>query len=285
MSAGAANRSFIIFLTVFGRSVRVRCSDPRATSLLRATYAPFISRAPKAVHFDCRIGSASARGFTYKRGKKQRVLRSAADLIFLFDKDLTVELQRQRRDLFFVHAGVVAYRRKAVAFVAPSGTGKSTTVWALLRHGFRYVSDELLPVDLTCGVVHPYPRSLCLKRPPPAPYALPRETLETGGLLYVPTGVLKRPPVQVPLPLRTIFFLRRSPETSRRPRLRRLHTAEAGAHLYANSLNALAHPGAGLDGAIRIAAQADCYELELGDVRATVDAIRARLQRRGSRPR
>ncbi len=67
------------------------------------------------------------------------------------------------------------------------------------------------------------------------------------------------------------------------PRIRRLNTAEAGARLYANALNALAHPGSGLDGAIRIAAQADCYELKLGELRATVDAIRANLKsgRRG----
>lgn len=246
--------------------------------LLKATYAPFVSRPAAPVHFDCHIEPGTAGGFRYTRGKKQRTPRSAADLIFLFDKDLTVDLQRQRRDLFFVHAGVVAYRRKAVAFVAPSGTGKSTTVWALLRHGFAYVSDELLPVDLTSGAVHPYPRSLCLKRPPPAPYTLPRQTLETGGLLYVPTSALKRRPVQTPLPLATIFFLRRSPQKSVGSPLRRLHTAEAGAHLYANSLNALAHPAAGLDGAIRIAAQADCYELELRDIGATVAAIRARLR-------
>lgn len=271
-----------IFLTVFGRSVRVQCSDSRAARLLKTTYAAFLSPRAATVHFDCRIEPGTAGGFRYTRGKKQRAPRSAADLIFLFDKDLTVDLQRQRRDLFFVHAGVVAYRRKAIAFVAPSGTGKSTTVWALLRHGFPYISDELLPVDLTSGAVHPYPRSLCLKRPPPPPYTLPRQTLDTGGLLYVPTSVLKRRPVQTPLPLRTIFFLHRSAQRSEGPPLRRLHTAEAGAHLYANALNALAHPAAGLDGAIRIAAQADCYELELREIEATVDAIRALLRQRNN---
>lgn len=245
-------------------------------------YAPFVCRARKTVDFDCRVESGEGRRrFLYARGKKKRASRSAAELLFTFDKDLTVELQRQRRDLFFIHAGVIAYRREAIAFVAPSGTGKSTTIWGLVQGGFRYMSDELLPIDLRSGRAHPYPRSLCLKAVPPSPYRLPPRTLDTSGLLYVPTSALK--PVRNPLPLGKIFFLDRDTDGWATPRIRRLDTAEAGARLYANALNALAHPGFGLDGAIKIAAQVDCYELKLGELRATVDAIRTNLKssRRG----
>ena len=61
-----------------------------------------------------------------------------------------------------VHAGVVARGRTAVAFPAPSGTGKSTLTAACLRAGLDYVSDEALCLDWASGAVVGYPRPLAL---------------------------------------------------------------------------------------------------------------------------
>lgn len=231
------------------------------------------------MHFDCEIAPGKAgRGFVYLRGKKKRLANSYADLLFLFDKDLTVELQRQRSDLFFIHAGVVASRREAIALVAPSGVGKSTTVLALLQAGFKYVSDELLPIDLSTGRVYSYPRALCLKAPPAPPSSLPARTIDAGGLLYVP--VPARTTIKTSaLRLRTLFLLGRI-SNNQEPRLRRLDVAEASARLYANALNALAHSGSGLDAVIRVAAGTECYELTLGDSPRNVDVIQSLIRRR-----
>jgi len=246
---------------------------------LRSVYAPFITRARARPDIRCRIEPGKGgHGFAYVRNARKRLARTAADLLFLFDKDITVLLQRQRKDLFFIHAGVVRCRKSAVAFVAPSGTGKSTTVWALLCDGLAYVSDELLPVDLQTLKVEPYPRALCLKTAPPAPYELPAGTLDThGGLLYVPPRVLAKAPVRRPLALAAVFFLNRRDTAV--PQIRSLGIAEAGARLYANALNPLAHPGLGLDAAISIAARTRCYELHAGTVAATSKAIRAFLRK------
>jgi hypothetical protein len=230
------------------------------------------------VHFACRIGSNRTGAYSYRRGRIRETVEDLGDLLFLLDKDLTIELQQQRRDLYFVHAGVVAFRGAAVAFVAPSGTGKSTTVWTLLADGFKYVSDELLPVDLATGQILPYPRAVCLKTLPPGIRSFPRNTITTGRLHYVPTKARATVAPSDTALLRAIFFLER-PENGARPRITSLRIAEAGARVYANTLNALAHPNFGLDGAVRIAEHARCYHVRLGTPDATAKAVRELLTR------
>jgi hypothetical protein len=63
---------------------------------------------------------------------------------------------------FAAHAGVVARGEVALAFPAPSGTGKSTLTAACLGAGFQYVSDEALCVDFATDAVIPYPKPLKL---------------------------------------------------------------------------------------------------------------------------
>lgn len=240
-------------------------------------YAPFLCRPRKTVDLACKIASVPAgRGFSYRRDNVRESLRNLGDLLFVLDKDLTIELQHRRSDLYFVHAGVVAFRRAAVALVAPSGTGKSTTVWSLVCDGFGYVSDELMPLEVEAGRVLPYPRALCLKSVPSGAHALPAQTLHAGRLHYAP--IYARASVQPlgSLPLRAVFFLERI-EDDTKPEMGPVGVAEAAARLYANTLNALAHPGFGLDVATRIVRQVPCYRLRLGRPAATVAAVRTAL--------
>lgn len=226
--------------------------------------------------------NSSPSGLTVARdGFPPLAAASLHELIFLVDKDLTVELQRLRADLFFVHAGVVADEGRAWAISAPSGTGKSTTVWALVCEGLRYVSDELAPIELAASSawVHPYPRALNLKREPEAPYGVPAGTLRCREGLYVPTQAMPVGPQTDSLPLHGIFFLRRDADYTA-PRVKRLTPAEAATHLYANALNPLAHAGMGLDMAISIAERIPCLEVELGPLSASVAAIRHYMNRK-----
>lgn len=198
---------------------------------------------------------------------------SLDELLFLLDKDLTVALQHQRSDLFFVHAGVVEYGGRAWVISAPSGTGKSTTVWALVRDGLGYVSDELAPIEVTSDArVHPYPRALHIKREPGAPYGVPANVMRFPEGLYIPTAAMPRTPQTDALPLCGMFFLRRDAERNA-PRTKHLSPAEAASHLYANALNPLAHAGMGLDAAIAIAERVPCLEVELGPLSASVAEI------------
>ena len=70
----------------------------------------------------------------------------AADIrIFLFGTLLAILCFR--RGLFPLHASCVRIGRVAVAFTAPSGTGKSTLAAALLRQGHALVADDVTVID------------------------------------------------------------------------------------------------------------------------------------------
>lgn len=195
------------------------------------------------------------------------------DLLFQFEKDVILELQRRRSDLYFLHSAVLERRGRAILLAADSGSGKSTTAWGLLHHGFRYLSDELAPIDPGRMVVWPYPHALCLKARPAAPYAVPTETLDLGRTLQVPASALPAAAlIAEPMPIGALFFVRHRPELDA-PTLRRMEPAEAGVRLYVAALNALAHPHRGLDAALRIAAAVPCVELWTTDLAATCVAL------------
>jgi hypothetical protein len=206
------------------------------------------------------------------------------DLVRRLDNDLVLQLQTLRPDLLFVHSAVLGWRGRAVMLVAPSGGGKSTTAWALLHHGFTYLSDELGPVDVATLRVHPYPRALSLKRPPGRPCGLPRPLSRAADEARMPVAVGPARVGPRSLRLGAVFFLSRL-DGRAPPAVRRLPASEAAARLYVNALNPLAHPRGGLDPVVRIAGRAACFELRVGDLPATCALVSATVRRALARPR
>ena len=184
---------------------------------------------------------------------------------------------QDKNDLYFIHSAALEYNGKIHLLVAKSGSGKSTTCWALLHHGFRYASDELGPVNLDTLTVLPYPHSLCLKREPPSPYFLPSDTLRTERTLHVPVESLPCSVVNTPLPLQSILFVQYRPDAS--PSITPISTSDAAVRVYKNGLNQLAHPADGLDAAIQIAQHCRCYELISNDLDSTCELVRITLNK------
>ncbi|MCC6209184.1 MAG: hypothetical protein IT488_13690 [Gammaproteobacteria bacterium] len=199
------------------------------------------------------------------------------DLIYYFEKHMTMEVQKLRQDLLFMHAAALEYNGRALLLVAPSGSGKSTTTWALINSGFRYLSDELAPIHTGTLQVHPYPHALCLKAEPPKPFSLPDETLHTSYTLHVPVEGFPGDWGREPAPLAAIFFLRYDPESGE-PQVKPISKGEAGARIYSNALNLLAHARYGLDAAVKVAGHSLCLELVTNDLRKTCDLIKSTLQ-------
>jgi hypothetical protein len=199
-----------------------------------------------------------------------------SELLYALEHEVVVELQRRRCDLYFLHAAAAEIDGQACLLVAPSGVGKSTTVFALLQHGFRYLSDELAPMELASMHVHGYPHALCLKQPPPAPYRMPPETVRGSRTWHVPATCLPQAAAAASYPAAAIFFLDYSTATCQ-PSVRSISTGEAAARLYANTLNQLAHPNAGLDAASHIARSVPGFVLNTADLDATCSLIRSTL--------
>jgi hypothetical protein len=199
------------------------------------------------------------------------------ELLYFFEKNMTVEVQKRRQDLLFMHAAALEYQGRVLILVAPSGSGKSTTTWALVNNGFRYLSDELAPIDLATLRVHAYPHALCLKAVPPEPFGLPDETLYTSYTLHVPVEYFPGELCREPAPLAAIFFLRYDPAAGE-PAIRPISKGEAGARIYSNALNLLAHSRYGLDAAVKVANQSQCFELITSDLQKTCTLIKSTLQ-------
>lgn len=267
-----------LFLSVFDCTIGIHCEGAGAHDLLMTAYGRMATppRSPLDISYAVGRASAEAGFFVTRAGQERLVAQDVAEFLFLFEKDLTVELQRRRPDLFYIHAAAVELDGKAAIIAAPSGTGKSTTTWGLLHEGFRYLSDELAPVDLKEMVVYPYPHALCLKDEPPPPYILPEETLRTTETLHVSVEFLPAEAVMEPRPLGAIFFLNRD-AGEERDRVRPVSTGEAAVRLLANALNPLAHHGEGLDAAIHIVQQVPCFELHVADLTKASSVVRKAL--------
>lgn len=202
---------------------------------------------------------------------------SAGDLVFLLEKDITVELQKRRSDHFFLHSAALAWRGRACLLAADTGSGKSFTTWALLHHGFEYLSDELSPIQLDSMQVAPYPHALCLKQPPPADYPLPNDAIRLRRTMHIPSHSLPGKTVTRALPLGFVFLLSHRPDLAA-PDMRAIGPAEAAARLYVTALNPLSHPNRGLDAVLRIAEHVPCFTTTSADLTRTCAMIRATVE-------
>ncbi len=263
-------------LRIFDQHIQILCGDELFRNLLLANYAAFREPAGSAdiVYIFARHTSG---GFHISRDNETLAEEKSNEeihynFVYLLEKLITLDLQKSRSDLYFVHSSALEYNGRAIMIAADSGTGKSTTTWARLKHGFNYLSDELAPIDPGNLEIHPYPHALCLKATPPGPYPLPEDTVKTERTMHIPANALPNSPIKEPKPLSAIIFLRRDIKLAT-PEFAEASPAEAGARLYANTLNALAHPGSGLDVAIKIAGAVPAFTLDAGDLQATCELI------------
>jgi hypothetical protein len=259
-------------LHFYGVSVRVACPDADTAGLLESVYGAFGSASdpdPAEPALAYSVDRSPEGGFVIRRDAEEP-LHAASDGLFLFhfEKDLTIELQRRRADLYFLHAAALERDGRGLLLVAESGAGKSTTTWGLLHNGFRYASDELAPIDLARREVHGFPHALCLKADPPDPYPLPAGTLRTSRTRHVPVSLMPSPLAPGPFAPDSIVFVQYRPELDS-PALVPLGRAEAAARLYVQALNPLAHPEEGLDAALEIVGSARCFSLEAAALDAT----------------
>jgi hypothetical protein len=267
-----------LFFRIVGCSVAIDCPDRPAAELILANYAVMQIRPGDNPHLEYEVrrrGNGSQFCLT-RQGHELITAADEGELLFILEKELTIEIQKIRRELYFLHAAALSLADKAFLIAAASGTGKSTTAWALLHHGFDYLSDELAPVDLDSLRLEPYPHALCLKKEPPPPYLLPERTLRMSSTLHVPVTQLPNSTVPQPTPLRAMFFLEYCPEL-KIPSADRITKAEAAARLFVNALNPLAHEQDGLAGAAVIAQKVPSFHLKSAELGLTCELVKAVL--------
>jgi hypothetical protein len=269
----------VLTFQALGQPVSIDCDDEALAELLAFNFA--LMRV-----VDRKVDDTLASPLTYqiRRSSRGRLrmrcpdqrsvdCEGLADALYALEHDLTVALQRRRPELFFVHAAALEHAGQAYLLAGESGNGKSTTAWGLLSRGFKYLSDELSPIDADTLCVHAYPRALSLKSLPPASHPLPASGVRhLDDTLHIGAEGISAVSNFAVCPVSSVFFVRYEPQRAV-PALRRASSAEAGARLYAMTLNALAHANQGLDVALRLASRMDCFVLESADLSTTCDLL------------
>lgn len=277
----------MIALTVLDRNIQILCQDTEAHSLLVAHFGYIMTNLghPReilgSIDLTYTVGQhkQTAIFFIIREGQRPLFAVNSGNFLSLFKKDMSIELQKLRSDLYFIPSAVLEFAGRACILVAASKSGKSMTAWALLHHGFRYLSDELGPLDLKTLEIYPYSHALCLENEPPDVYPLPERTFATSRTVHIPIEALADRTCESPVPLAAIFFMHDCPEATDAS-VRSVSSAEGGVRLFANALNALAHPGAGLDDVLRIGTKSACFELfTASDLSATCTLVKTTLER------
>jgi hypothetical protein len=99
------------------------------------------------------------------KGQRSIVCKDEADLLDAFERNAAYRVAEAARERVFIHSGVVGWRGRAILLPGQSCYGKTTLVTRFLEAGATYYSDEYAVLDRQ-GWVHPYPRSLHIRREP-----------------------------------------------------------------------------------------------------------------------
>ncbi|MCD9188062.1 MAG: hypothetical protein LUM44_16695 [Pyrinomonadaceae bacterium] len=97
-----------------------------------------------------------------KNGKPFHSSETLELILAHLDTKIRVTIAEYAVERVFLHAGVVAWKGKAIIIPGKSFQGKSTLVSALVEKGALYFSDEYAVLDKK-GFVHPFPKMLSLR--------------------------------------------------------------------------------------------------------------------------
>jgi hypothetical protein len=182
-----------------------------------------------------------------------------------------LELCEEKLERFVtLHAAAVARDDDLVLLAGESGAGKTTLTLALLDAGWTYLTDDLAPVSIATGLVHPFPKPLGVKSQ--ATWETVRDAF-AGTSLPPPGGSFLVPPSRwdvatEPMGPRALLFPRYS--AGAEPELEPLSPARAAAVASAY-LRKLDPSTLGLLN--RLCAGIDSYRLVYGSTAAAFECV------------
>jgi hypothetical protein len=189
---------------------------------------------------------------------------------------VSIETIERASRFLVLHAGAVSWRRRGVVLPAPPDAGKTTLTAGLVRAGFRYLTDEAAFVDLTTGLLHPFPRPLWMETDtldviPGIREGLPGFLRAPRINYHVGPGDLR--PGSVGSPCRIRFVVAPTYVENATTRLDPLSRAEAVVLLARNSFNTASGGRRAIELLAELVQGATCFRLVMGDLDSAVDVI------------
>ena len=150
-----------------------------------------------------------------------------AELYEEFEKDVDSYVASASNAGFFVHAGVIGWKGRAIVIPGPCYSGKTTLVAEFLRRGGTYYSDEFAVFDRR-GLVHPFSRPLGVRTD-----STDRQVRTAASEFGSATGLL-------PLPVALVILTEYKKSASWNPKV--ISAGQGVLGLLANALAARTNP-------------------------------------------
>ena len=180
-----------------------------------------------------------------------------------YDTHLRMAMAELSRRKLFVHAGVVAWKDRAILLPGRTLAGKTYLVAELVKAGAAYFSDEYAVLDED-GWVHPFAKPLSMHPSKTAPQ-IETPVEEIGG-------VSGRKPVSVGLVVMSQF------REGARCRPKRLTAGHGMLEMLDNTVSARQSPERAIDILGRVASGATMLKGKRGDAAAMLRSILAAVE-------
>ena len=178
-------------------------------------------------------------------------------------------LMRAKPKLLWLHAGAAARDGRALLFLGPSRSGKSTLVTELTRTGWHYLSDEVAPIDPHARTVMPFPLTPLVRKPG-------RAAVEQSRFGELKKDVFALDSVVIADKAVTIgAFILPSYRTDAKAQITLCSPATAVIEMLNNSLNLKPYTKDQVGQFCELIAQTPCYRLIYADVTDAIALLQA----------
>ena len=179
---------------------------------------------------------------------------------------------------FLLHAGAVTKGGAGIIFPGPSGSGKSSLTAALLFQGYRYLSDEMVPVNPITIQADCFPKALSIKDRSVFPLLhlaehrwIGPETSDNGAVWYLHPEDLASQAISDPVHISHIIFP--TYKSDGKAKLEPLPANQAATKLIENSINFSKFGRDGLGLVADLVKGAQCYSLTMNGIGPTTELI------------
>ncbi len=152
-----------------GVRIGVRSNDPHVIEQLPSLLPPGAQHEPSSIVDEifsvwvrAGAGRSERRIRIYDGARRVSRARELSRALPALESALRLKVAEVSPEHIFVHAGVVAWRGRAILVPGRSRSGKTTLVAELVKAGASYLSDEFAPLDRE-GRVHPFAKPLTIR--------------------------------------------------------------------------------------------------------------------------
>ena len=159
---------FEVYIESYGVKIRIGANSREAFQAIEKILPiifpgcfRIIEKSKVEHHFKLIWNGIGADSF-FLNGREVPSDHTRADVMRGFETQLRLTVAEHAPEKVFVHAGVAAWKDKAIVIPARSFQGKTSLVAELVKRGAVYYSDEYAIFDEE-GWVHPFPKTLSIR--------------------------------------------------------------------------------------------------------------------------